>query len=93
MGGAVSVTNIVDATIEESCSKVGQGEYEYEYSSEISSSSYFLRPSRRSRYEYADNEGNNRCDQLAVAAAQGSSLLVDAGFEAVKSHPPSLLGL
>jgi ribonuclease HI len=42
---------------------------------------------------HADNEGNNRCDQLAVAAAQGSSLLVDAGFEAVKSHPPSLLGL
>lgn len=30
---------------------------------------------------HADNPYNNRCDQLATAAADGSNLMVDAGFE------------
>ncbi len=42
---------------------------------------------------HAENEGNNRCDQLAVAAAQGSTLLIDEGFEATKVSPDSGLGL
>lgn len=30
---------------------------------------------------HADNPHNNRCDELATAAAQGSQLLVDTGYE------------
>jgi ribonuclease HI len=30
---------------------------------------------------HASNPGNNRCDELAVAATKGGALLVDAGFE------------
>lgn len=30
---------------------------------------------------HADNPFNNRCDQLATAAADGGNLLVDAGYE------------
>ena len=30
---------------------------------------------------HADNPFNNRCDQLATAAADGGGLLVDVGFE------------
>ena len=30
---------------------------------------------------HASNPGNNRCDEIAVAATKGGSLLVDAGFE------------
>lgn len=33
---------------------------------------------------HADNPWNNRCDELATAAADGSNLLVDEGFEADK---------
>ncbi len=31
---------------------------------------------------HADNEKNNRCDQLAVAASQEENLLIDAEYEA-----------
>lgn len=31
---------------------------------------------------HADNEFNNRCDELAVASASGDELLVDEGYEA-----------
>jgi ribonuclease HI len=30
---------------------------------------------------HADNPLNNRCDELATAAADGKNLLVDAGYE------------
>jgi ribonuclease HI len=30
---------------------------------------------------HADNAFNNRCDELATAAADGNDLLVDAGYE------------
>jgi ribonuclease HI len=30
---------------------------------------------------HADNPFNNRCDELATAAADGQNLLVDAGYE------------
>jgi len=30
---------------------------------------------------HADNEYNNRCDQLATAAAAGKKLKIDAGYE------------
>jgi ribonuclease HI len=30
---------------------------------------------------HADNAFNNRCDELATAAADGKDLLVDAGYE------------
>jgi ribonuclease HI len=30
---------------------------------------------------HASNPGNNRCDEIAVAATKGGALLVDAGFE------------
>ena len=30
---------------------------------------------------HADNEYNNRCDELATAAADGKDLLVDVGYE------------
>ena len=30
---------------------------------------------------HADNPNNNRCDELATAAADGGDLLVDEGFE------------
>jgi len=30
---------------------------------------------------HADNPFNNRCDQLATAAADGTNLKVDTGFE------------
>ena len=30
---------------------------------------------------HADNEYNNRCDELATAAADGGDLLVDEGYE------------
>lgn len=31
---------------------------------------------------HSDNPGNNRCDQLATAAADGKNLLIDTGYEA-----------
>jgi ribonuclease HI len=34
---------------------------------------------------HADNVENNRCDELAVAAAKSPGLLVDAGFEQMQS--------
>lgn len=34
---------------------------------------------------HADNVYNNRCDELATQAADGTNLLVDVGFEAVDS--------
>lgn len=34
---------------------------------------------------HADNPYNNRCDELATKAADGSDLLVDAGYEADKN--------
>jgi ribonuclease HI len=33
---------------------------------------------------HADNPYNNRCDELATAAADGRNLAVDVGFEALK---------
>jgi ribonuclease HI len=30
---------------------------------------------------HADNQWNNRCDELATAAADGGNLMVDEGFE------------
>lgn len=32
---------------------------------------------------HADNPFNNRCDELATAAADGSDLLIDEGYEAI----------
>ena len=40
---------------------------------------------------HADNPYNNRCDQLAVAAATGTNLLVDDYFEASENN--NALGL
>jgi ribonuclease HI len=34
---------------------------------------------------HADNPFNNRCDQLATAAADGGNLLVDEGYEQEKN--------
>ena len=34
---------------------------------------------------HADNPFNNRCDELATAAADGNDLLVDTGYEADKN--------
>ena len=33
---------------------------------------------------HASNAGNNRCDEMAVAASRSASLLIDEGFEAAK---------
>mgnify|MGYP001554180458 FL=1 len=33
---------------------------------------------------HADNEFNNRCDELATQAADGKHLLIDEGYEAGK---------
>ncbi len=33
---------------------------------------------------HASNAGNNRCDEIAVAATRSGNLLIDAGFEAAK---------
>jgi ribonuclease HI len=40
---------------------------------------------------HASNEGNNRCDELAVAASKSAQLLVDEGYERSKEKPASLL--
>lgn len=40
---------------------------------------------------HASNEGNNRCDQIAVAASKSGALLVDEGYERAKTPPVSLL--
>lgn len=40
---------------------------------------------------HASNEGNNRCDELAVAASKSADLLVDEGYEDSKTAPASLL--
>lgn len=34
---------------------------------------------------HADNANNNRCDELATAAADGRNLLVDEGYERIGS--------
>jgi ribonuclease HI len=39
---------------------------------------------------HADNPYNNRCDQLAVAAANGAELSVDAGYETAQTIDPEL---
>ena len=36
---------------------------------------------------HADNPYNNRCDTLATAAADGSNLLIDEGYEADRGKP------
>jgi len=33
---------------------------------------------------HAENEKNNRCDQLAVAASQGENLLADTVYEGLE---------
>lgn len=35
---------------------------------------------------HADNPKNNRCDQMAVAAANGRDLLVDTGYEEARQE-------
>jgi ribonuclease HI len=35
---------------------------------------------------HADNPYNNRCDQLAVAAANGADLSIDAGYERIMNY-------
>lgn len=40
---------------------------------------------------HAENEGNNRCDQLATTAARGPGLQVDSGFE--RPGPARLPGM
>ncbi|TDU81625.1 ribonuclease HI [Prosthecobacter fusiformis] len=40
---------------------------------------------------HASNAGNNRCDELAVAATRSPGLLVDEGYERAKAKPASLL--
>ena len=40
---------------------------------------------------HASNAGNNRCDELAVAATRSTPLLVDEGYELAKAKPASLL--
>ena len=42
---------------------------------------------------HADNPYNNRCDQLAVAAATGTNLLVDDYFEATENENNNTLQL
>lgn len=42
---------------------------------------------------HADNPYNNRCDQLAVAAATGDKLLVDEYFEATENENTNTLQL
>ena len=42
---------------------------------------------------HADNPYNNRCDQLAVAAATGTNLLVDEYFEATENENNNTLQL
>jgi ribonuclease HI len=39
---------------------------------------------------HADNPYNNRCDQLATAAADGASLLIDEGYLAEKNQKEGL---
>ncbi|MCF0206551.1 MAG: ribonuclease HI [Bacteroidales bacterium] len=39
---------------------------------------------------HADNPFNNRCDQLAVAAATGGNLLIDINFESSENNRPLL---
>ena len=34
---------------------------------------------------HADNIHNNRCDELATAAADGSNLLIDEGYEQLQN--------
>jgi ribonuclease HI len=40
---------------------------------------------------HASNAGNNRCDELAVAASKSGDLMVDAGYEVAKEAASSLL--
>ncbi|MCW0220089.1 MAG: hypothetical protein OJI67_17320, partial [Prosthecobacter sp.] len=40
---------------------------------------------------HASNAGNNRCDELAVAATRSTPLRVDEGYELSKTKPASLL--
>jgi ribonuclease HI len=40
---------------------------------------------------HASNPGNNRCDELAVAATKSENLLVDQGYEVEKAAASSLL--
>lgn len=40
---------------------------------------------------HASNAGNNRCDEMAVAASRSGKLLVDEGFEAAKEKAAGLL--
>lgn len=40
---------------------------------------------------HASNAGNNRCDELAVAASKSGGLQADEGYELAKAKPASLL--
>jgi ribonuclease HI len=40
---------------------------------------------------HAGNELNERCDQLAVNAAEGDNLMIDQGYEDVQNGGPKLL--
>lgn len=40
---------------------------------------------------HASNPGNNRCDEIAVAASRSAQLLVDEGFEKARASGPGSL--
>jgi len=40
---------------------------------------------------HASNEGNNRCDEIAVAASRSGHLLIDEGYEQAKRTEASLI--
>lgn len=42
---------------------------------------------------HASNEGNNRCDEIAVAASHSSGLLIDEGYEAAAQQRVQSPGL
>ena len=39
---------------------------------------------------HASNEGNNRCDEIAVAASRSPGLLIDEGYERVRQTDEAL---
>jgi ribonuclease HI len=40
---------------------------------------------------HASNAGNNRCDELAVAASKSGDLIIDSGYEMSKEKTPTLI--
>jgi ribonuclease HI len=40
---------------------------------------------------HASNEGNNRCDEIAVAASRSGHLLIDEGYEQAKRSEAALI--